>query len=99
MLDLADAFHHHGVVVPVRAAMQRQASHERALLMGGQQHAVDAEIVKAESTLIEAVHHVAQGPEGHDLVRQQVMALHLRIIAGAIQAIDRPERDPGTLKR
>jgi len=99
MLDLTDAFHHHGVVVPVRAAMQRQASRERALLMGGQQHAVDAEIVEAESSPVEAVHHAAQGLAGHDLVWQQVMALHLRIIAGAIRAIDRPERDPGTLKR
>jgi hypothetical protein len=90
--DLPDPFEHHGVVGPVRAAMQRQADPRGRRIGAWQQQAIAAKIIEAETVASEPIEQGTEPARGKQLARQQVMALHPGLVAGIARAVDGAKR-------
>lgn len=87
-LDLPHPFDHHGVVIAVRAAVQRQADPDCRAVISREQQAVVAKIIKVQPLPPQRIKHRVEAGPGQDLAGQNVVALQPRLISGHIGAID-----------
>jgi len=95
-LDLAHPFEHHGVVMAMRTSVERQTDANCRNIIGRQKQPVHAKILEPQTLLPDRFKHGVETTLCQQLPRQQMMALHSRIIIGIATPVDLAKTDPGT---
>jgi hypothetical protein len=72
--------------------MERQTETYRRAIGGRQEQAVAAKVVEADTVAPQPFEQQAETAHGKQLSRQQMMALHARLISGIGQAVYDAER-------
>lgn len=96
-LDLPHTFQHHFIVETVRAAMQRKAHPQCRRRAARQEETVATEIVEPDSGKTQSTQQRLKRAGIQDLLRQQVMALHIALVIGTPTHVHRPERQRRTI--
>ena len=91
-LDLADPLDHHGVVIAMRPAVQRQTDPHHSMVVGGKQQTVVTEIVEVQSVPPETAQQGLETGPDQDLTGENMVALKSGIKPGFPASVDRPKR-------
>ena len=93
-LDLADSFDNQGVVIAVRAAVQRQTDPHGGDVAGRQQQAVGAKIVETDAFAADGFKQRAKAAPAEQLAGQEVVVVQAGIVIRGGAPVDRAETQP-----